>query len=86
MYVGIDIVQGNEMGLQHYTQYMSRIPLKYHCFTQNIHTLRLSVGGHTHGRTDGRTDAQKIFTQYKPIGASPLIVKVVAGLLELVSL
>ncbi len=26
------------------------------CFTQNILTLRLSVGGQTHGRTDGRTE------------------------------
>jgi hypothetical protein len=26
------------------------------CFTQSIHTLRLSVGGRTHGRTDGRTE------------------------------
>jgi hypothetical protein len=34
------------------------------CFTQNILTLRLSVGGRTDGRTDARTDARKIFTQY----------------------
>ncbi len=27
-------------------------------FTQNIHTLRLSVGGQMHGRTHGRTDAR----------------------------
>ena len=26
------------------------------CFTQSIHTLRLSVGGRTHRRTDGRTE------------------------------
>ncbi len=26
------------------------------CFTQSIHTLRLSVGGRAHGRTDGRTE------------------------------
>ena len=26
------------------------------CFTQSIHTLRLSVGGRTHARTHGRTD------------------------------
>ncbi len=26
------------------------------CFTQSIHTLRLSVGGRMHGRTDGRTE------------------------------
>ena len=35
------------------------------CFTQNILTLRLSVGG----RTDGRTDGQKIFTQYSGISS-----------------
>ncbi len=47
------------MGLQHYTQDMSKIPLKYNkkvLFTKSVHTLRLSVGGRTHGRTDGRTD------------------------------
>ncbi len=35
---------------------MSKIPIKYNInvlFTQSIHTLSLSVGG----RTDGRTDA-----------------------------
>ncbi len=64
------------MGLQHYTQDMSRIPLKYHkkcCFAQSIHTLRLSVGGRTDGRTDarmhGRTDGRKIFTQYSGISS-----------------
>ena len=53
------------MGLQHYTQDMSKIPLKYNkkvLFYTKIHTLRLSVGGHTDGRTDarkhGRTDAR----------------------------
>ena len=65
--VGIDIVQGNEMGhrnqmgLQHYTQDMSKIPIKYNInvlFTQSIHTLCLSVGGQMDGRTDGRTDAR----------------------------
>jgi hypothetical protein len=35
------------------------------CFTQSIHTLRLSVGG----RTDARTHGRKIFTQYS--GISP---------------
>jgi hypothetical protein len=28
------------------------------CFTQSIHTLRLSVGGLTDGRTHGRTDGR----------------------------
>ncbi len=49
------------MGLQHYTQDMSRIPLKYHTnvlFYTKIHTLRLSVGGRTDGRTDGRTEGR----------------------------
>jgi len=59
------------MGLQHYTQDMSKIPLKYHInvlfYTKYIHTLHLSVGGQTDGRTDGRTDARKIFTQYSEI-------------------
>jgi hypothetical protein len=47
------------MGLQHNTQNMSEIPLntrKKCCFTHNIHTLRLSVGGRTDGRTDGCTE------------------------------
>jgi hypothetical protein len=46
------------MGLQHYNQDMSKIPIKYNInvlFTQSIRTLRLSVGGRTDGRTDGRT-------------------------------
>jgi len=67
------------MGWQYYTQDMSKIPLKYHkkcCFTQSIHTLRLSVGGRTDGRTDGRThgrtDARKIFTQYSGISSCSL--------------
>jgi hypothetical protein len=53
------------MGLQHYTQDMSKIPIKYNInvlFTQSIHTLRLSVGGRMDARTDarmdGRTDAR----------------------------
>ncbi len=28
------------------------------CFTQKIYTLRLSVGGQMHGRTDARTDGR----------------------------
>ena len=43
------------MGLQHYNQDMSKIPIKYNInvlFTQSIHTLRLSVGGRMHGRTE----------------------------------
>jgi hypothetical protein len=46
------------MGLQHYNQDMSKIPIKYNInvfFTPSIHTLRLSVGGRTDGRTDGWT-------------------------------
>ncbi len=49
------------MGLQHYNQDMSKIPIKYKInvlFTQIILTLRLSVVGRMHGRTDGRTDAR----------------------------
>jgi hypothetical protein len=64
------------MGLQHYTQDMSKIPLKYNkkvSFYTKIHTLRLSVGGRTDGRmdarTDGRTDGWKIFTQYSGISS-----------------
>jgi hypothetical protein len=67
MYVGIDIVQGNEMGhrnlmgLQHYTQDMSKIPLKYHkkvlFYTKYTHPTLICRG--TDGRTDGRTDARK---------------------------
>ncbi len=32
------------------------MPHKFKVLTQNIHTLRLSVGGHTDGRTDARTE------------------------------
>ena len=49
------------MGLQHYNQDMSKIPIKYNInvlFTQSIHTLRLSVGGRMDGCTDGRTDGR----------------------------
>ncbi len=42
------------------------------CFTQNILTLRLSVGGRTDGRTDARTHARKIFTQYSGISSCSL--------------
>ncbi len=49
------------MGLQHYNQDMSNMPIKYNInvlLTQSIHTLRLSVGGRTHVRTDARTHAR----------------------------
>jgi hypothetical protein len=32
------------------------MPHKFNALTQNIHTLRLSVGGHTHGWTDRCTE------------------------------
>jgi hypothetical protein len=60
MYVGIDIVQGNEMGLQHYTQDMSKIPLKYHInvlfYTKYTHPTLICRGtdARTHARTDGK--------------------------------
>jgi hypothetical protein len=60
------------MGLQHYNQDMSKIPIKYNInvlFTQSIHTLRLSVGGRTHARMHGRMDGRKIFTQYSGISS-----------------
>jgi hypothetical protein len=38
------------------------------CFTQSIHSLRLSVGG----RTDARTHRRKIFTQYSGISSCSL--------------
>ncbi len=45
------------MGLQHYTQDMSRIPLKYHAnmlfYTKYSHPMLIC-----RGRTDARTDAQ----------------------------
>ena len=58
------------MGLQHYTQDMSRIPLKYHTnvlfYTKYTHPMLICRG--TDARTDARThgwmDGQKIFTQY----------------------
>ncbi len=74
MYVGIDIVQGNEMGhrnymgLQHYTQDMSEIPLQYHknvlFYTEYTHPTLICrgtdrrTGGRTDRRTDGRTDGK----------------------------
>ena len=55
MYVGIDIVQG-----QNYTQDMSKIPLKYHkkvlFYTKYTHPTHICRGtdGRTHGRTVGK--------------------------------
>ncbi len=49
------------MGLQHYTQDMSRIPLKYHTnvlfYTKYTHPM-LICRGRTDGRTDARTHGQ----------------------------
>ena len=49
------------MGLQHYTQDMSRIPLKYHTnvlfYTKYTHPT-LICRGRTDGRTDARTDGR----------------------------
>ena len=50
------------MGLQHYTQDMSKIPLKYNkkvlFYTKYTHPTLICRGtdGRTHGQTDGRTD------------------------------
>ncbi len=54
------------MGLQHYTQDMSRIPLKYHTnvlfYMKYTHPTLICRGtdartdGQTHGRTDGRPE------------------------------
>ena len=54
------------MGLQHYIQDMSRIPLKYHTnvlfYTKYTHPTLICMGtdartdARMHGRTDGRTD------------------------------
>ncbi len=48
------------MRLQHYTQYMSRIPLKYHTnvlfYTKYTHPTLICRG--TDARTDARTDGQ----------------------------
>ena len=52
------------MGLQHYTQDMSRIPLKYHTnalfYTKYTHPTLICRGtdARTHGRTDRRTDGR----------------------------
>ena len=54
----------NKMGLQNYTQDMSKIPLKYHkkglFYTNYTHPTLICRGTHgrTHARTDARTDAQ----------------------------
>ena len=49
------------MGLQHYTQDMSKFPLKYNIhvlfYTKYTHPTLICRG--TDGRTDGRTDARK---------------------------
>jgi len=59
------------MGLQHYTQDMSKIPLKYHkkvlFYTKYTHPTLICRG--THGRTDGRT---KNITQYSGISSCSL--------------
>ena len=63
------------MGLQHYTQDMSRIPLKYHTnvlfYTKYTHPTLICRGtdARTDGQTDGWTDGQKIFTQYSGISS-----------------
>jgi hypothetical protein len=54
------------MGLQHYTQDMTRIPLKYHTnvlfYTKYTHPMLICRGadaqaeGRMHGWTDGRTE------------------------------
>ena len=52
------------MGLQHYTQDMSRIPLKYHTnvlfYTKYTHPTLICRGidARTDGRMDGRTDGR----------------------------
>ncbi len=73
MYVGIDIVQGNEMGhrnkmgLQHYTQDMSKIPLKYHkkvlFYTKYTHPTLICRG--TDGCMDGRTDGKYLLNIFR---------------------
>jgi len=58
------------MGLQHYTQDMSKIPLKYHInvlfYTMNTHPTLVCRGAHA------RTDKRKIFTQYSGISSCSL--------------
>jgi len=52
------------MGLQHYTQDMSKIPLKYHkkvlFYTKYTHPMLICRGtdARTDARTDGRTDGR----------------------------
>ncbi len=52
------------MGLQQYTQDMSRIPLKYHTnvlfYTKYTHPTLICRGtdARTHARTDGQTDGR----------------------------
>ena len=74
------------MGLQHYTQDTSKLPLKYNInvlfYTKYTHPTLICRGtdARTHGRTDGRTDAQtdgrthgrKIFTPYSGISSCSL--------------
>ena len=66
------------MGLQHYNQDMSKIPLKYHkkvlFYTKYTHPTLICRGtdGRTDARTDGRTHGRKIFTQYSGISSCSL--------------
>ena len=61
------------MGLQHYTQDMTKIPLKYHkrvlFYTKYTHPTLICRGadGRTHGRTDARTDghAENIYSIFR---------------------
>jgi hypothetical protein len=58
------------MGLQHNTQDMNKIPLKYHInvlfYTKYTHPTLICRG------TDARTHARKIFTQYSGISSCSL--------------
>ena len=62
------------MGLQHYTQDMSKIPFKYNInvmfYTKYTHPTLICR--ETNWRTDARTDARKIFTQYSGISSCSL--------------
>jgi hypothetical protein len=62
------------MGLQHYTQDMNKIPLKYNrnvlFYTKYTHPTLICRGTDT--RTHGQTDAQNIFTQYSGISSFSL--------------
>ena len=61
------------MGLQHYTQDMTKIPLKYHkrvlFYTKYTHPTLICRGadGRTDGRTDARTDghAENIYSIFR---------------------